>query len=48
MSLAIMLFTIFRDGTSSFWQARLEFPVALEATLLDPKGHADPVAAAQG
>ena len=41
LSLAIMLFTIFRDGTSSFWQARLEFPVTLETSLLDPKGHAD-------
>ncbi len=38
-SLAIMLFTIFRDGTSSFTQAQLSFPVELSAKILDPKGN---------
>jgi phosphate transport system permease protein len=34
--LAIMLFTIFRDGTSAFRQASLSFPITLEAEILDP------------
>jgi phosphate transport system permease protein len=38
-TLAIMLFTIFRDGTSSFSQARLTFPMELSAEVLDPKGN---------
>jgi phosphate transport system permease protein len=37
--LAIMLFTIFRDGVSSFTQARLSFPMELSAEVLDPKGN---------
>lgn len=37
--LAVMLFTIFRDGTSAFFQARLNFPVELSAQVLDPKGN---------
>ncbi len=37
--LAIMLFTIFRDGVSSFSQARLSFPMELSAEVLDPKGN---------
>ncbi|MCU0828520.1 MAG: phosphate ABC transporter permease PstA [Tabrizicola sp.] len=37
--LAIMLFTIFRDGVSSFYQARLAFPMELSAETLDPKGN---------
>jgi phosphate transport system permease protein len=36
--LAIMLFTIFRDGTSSFFQAKLNYPVELTAAVLDPSG----------
>ena len=40
--LAIMLATILRDGVSSFTQARLSFPVALPAEILDPKGNRDP------
>ncbi|MFE3837679.1 phosphate ABC transporter permease PstA [Pseudogemmobacter sonorensis] len=36
--LALMLFTIFRDGVSSFRQAKITFPVALEASVLDPTG----------
>lgn len=37
-SLAIMLFTIIRDGASSFHQAQLSFPMELTASVLDPKG----------
>jgi phosphate transport system permease protein len=37
--LAIMLFTIFRDGVSSFTQATLTFPVELSAEVLDPNGN---------
>jgi phosphate transport system permease protein len=39
ISLAIMLFTIFRDGVSAFHQARLSFPMELSAEVLDPKGN---------
>lgn len=38
-SLAIMLFTIVRDGASSFQQAQLSFPMELTAKVLDPKGN---------
>ncbi len=37
--LAVMLFTIFRDGVSSFYQARLSFPMELTAEVLDPQGN---------
>lgn len=37
--LALMLVTIFRDGTSSFFQARLGYPVELSEKVLDPKGN---------
>lgn len=37
--LALMLATIFRDGTSAFWQTRVQIPVSLDAALLDPKGN---------
>lgn len=40
--LAIMLFTIFRDGSSAFRQATLSFPVTLEAAILDPNGARNP------
>lgn len=39
--LAFMLFTIFSDGISSFRQAKLAFPVTLDAKVLDPKGNAN-------
>jgi phosphate transport system permease protein len=39
--LAVMLFTIFRDGVSSFHQATLTYPVELSADTLDPKGNRD-------
>ena len=38
-TLAIMLFTILRDGVSSFHQAHLAFPMELSAEVLDPKGN---------
>ena len=38
-TLAIMLFTILRDGVSSFHQARLTFPMELSAEVLDPNGN---------
>lgn len=41
-TLAIMLFTIFSDGVSAFRQATLQFPVTLDAKVLDPKGGRDP------
>ena len=37
--LAFMLITIFSDGISSFRQAKLAFPVTLDAGVLDPKGN---------
>ena len=40
--LAVMLFTILRDGVSAFHQARLTFPVELSAEVLDPKGNRNP------
>lgn len=39
--LAFMLVTIFSDGISAFRQAKLAFPVTLDAAVLDPKGHAN-------
>lgn len=38
-TLAIMLFTILRDGVSSFYQASLSFPMELSADVLDPNGN---------
>lgn len=40
--LFVMLFTIFRDGTSAFFQASLSFPVTLSAEALDENGNRDP------
>jgi phosphate transport system permease protein len=37
--LAIMMWTIFSDGISSFFQAKLTFPVTLSSEVLDPKGN---------
>ncbi len=39
ITLAIMLFTIVRDGASAFQQAKLAFPMELSAEVLDPKGN---------
>lgn len=40
-TLAIMLWTIFSDGVSAFYQAKLTFPITLSSDLLDPKGNAN-------
>lgn len=37
--LAIMLFTIIRDGVSAFYQTRITFPMELSAEVLDPQGN---------
>ncbi len=39
LTLGIMLFTIFNDGVSAFFQAKLNFPLELSADVLDPKGN---------
>ena len=41
-TLAIMLLTIFADGTSAFRQATLTFPVTLDAAALDKTGNRNP------
>ncbi len=38
-TLAIMLWTIFSDGMTAFYQAKLTFPVTLSSEVLDPKGN---------
>jgi phosphate transport system permease protein len=38
--LFVMLWTIFAGGLSSFRQAKLTFPITLDASVLDPKGNA--------
>ncbi len=38
-TLAIMLWTIFSDGVSAFYQAKLTIPVTLSSDILDPKGN---------
>ena len=38
-TLGFMLFTILHDGVSSFFQAKLSFPVELTAQTLDPQGN---------
>ena len=38
-TLAIMLYSIFSDGVSAFYQAKLSFPVTLSAEVLDPSGN---------
>ena len=40
--LAVMLFTIIRDGTSAFYQARLVFPVTIDAAVVDKAGNRNP------
>jgi phosphate transport system permease protein len=40
--LAFMLITIFTDGISAFRQAKLDYPVTLDASVLDPKGNRNP------
>lgn len=38
-TLAFMLWTIFSDGVSAFYQAKLSIPVTLSSEILDPKGN---------
>ena len=38
-TLFFMLWTIFSDGVSAFWQAKLTIPVTLSSELLDPAGN---------
>ncbi|MCU0801624.1 MAG: phosphate ABC transporter permease PstA [Rhodobacteraceae bacterium] len=45
--LAIMLFTILRDGVSAFRQTSVTFPVVLTAEALDPSGSLDAAAMAK-
>lgn len=40
--LAVLVFTIVRDGSSAFRQTYLSIPVALDAQILDPDGNRDP------
>ena len=40
--LAVLVFTIVRDGSGAFRQTYLSIPVALDAQVLDPKGNRDP------
>ncbi len=40
-TLAFMLWTIFSDGVTAFYQAKLTIPVTLSSEILDPKGNAD-------
>lgn len=42
LTLAIMLFTIFRDGTSAFFQATMSYPVMIDAAVVDKAGNRDP------
>ncbi len=42
LTLAIMLFTIFRDGTSAFFQGTMSFPVTIDETIVDKNGKRDP------
>jgi phosphate transport system permease protein len=37
--LAFMLWSIFADGVSAFFQAKLNIPITLDAEVLDPKGN---------
>lgn len=38
-TLFVMLWTILGDGVSSFFQAKMNFPITLTADVLDPKGN---------
>jgi phosphate transport system permease protein len=41
-TLAIMLFTIIRDGSSAFVQAKVTFPVTIDESVVDKTGNRDP------
>ena len=40
-TLAIMLFTIFNDGVSAFYQAKITYPVNIDAKIVDKSGNRD-------
>lgn len=42
LTLAIMLFTIIRDGSSAFFQATISLPVTIDAAVVDKTGSRDP------
>lgn len=42
LTLAIMLFTIVRDGSSAFFQATIAFPVTIDAAVVDKSGSRNP------
>lgn len=42
ITLAVMLFTILRDGSQAFQQARLDFPVMVDAAIVDKAGNRNP------
>jgi phosphate transport system permease protein len=42
LTLAIMLFTIVRDGSSAFFQATISFPVTVDAAVVDTAGNRNP------
>ena len=42
LTLAVMLFTIFRDGASAFFQATMTYPVTIEESVVDKSGRRDP------
>lgn len=42
LTLAIMLFTIVRDGSSAFFQATLSYPVLVDGAVVDKAGNGDP------
>jgi phosphate transport system permease protein len=43
LTLAIMLFTILRDGTPAFFQAELTYPLLVDGAIVDKTGSGDPV-----
>ena len=47
LTLFVMIFTILRDGSQAFYQARLTFPVTVDAAIVDKDGTRDPVAMAK-
>jgi len=40
-TLAFMLFTIFKDGSSAFVQAKITYPVTIDAAIVDKSGNRD-------
>ncbi|HMM09170.1 MAG TPA: phosphate ABC transporter permease PstA [Paracoccus solventivorans] len=46
-ALAVLMFTVFRDGASAFVQARATIPVVIAADVVDPQGNRDPARMAQ-